>query len=569
MGQLLREFGYGWVVVAGRFISGFLEVGTVKSFGVLLPDMVTELGTSSGKIGLAFGLCHGLTFGLGPLTSALYRVTRSRLVMVLGSCISTVSLALASFAANGDEMVGALSFTGLGYSLMSLPTIMALNKIFGSRFALAYGIAQIGPAVGMITLPVITEQMLGLYGWRGGLLLLAAINFHLMITAVVTREPQDDQGMEQPLVREGNDSIHLEESNGGTHVVSDIEQHHPTEEGAKAEPTTSSALRADSQQPEGSMPDEEKLRAASKMTMKRRTYKSCDDENKEILGSFCEDNGYFTFNNSDSLVKDEHAHVLNDKAPYSTDTNIERTRLLSSVSSGTSPQDFLSYVCRPCTTVTSHVLTLCKSALLCVMRFLDLSLMRDEPAIVFLQLSFMLLATVHVGWMIFLVPHAVVKGIPLHKAVLLSSIGGVGNLIGRIFQGPVVDRNLMTGVQLSILLSVVNALTFAVDPLLTSMPVLSASAFVGGMCAGASSPLMVICVNETVPVDRFASAVGLIALMYGIGEPLGGYLTGMLSDVTHSYESVFVAFGGLEFLKALLLVIVAVMNRKKNGKPRS
>lgn len=65
MGSLFRECKNGWIVVVGRFISGFVEVGTVKSFGVLLPEIVTQLNATSGKIGLAFGLCHGLTFGLG------------------------------------------------------------------------------------------------------------------------------------------------------------------------------------------------------------------------------------------------------------------------------------------------------------------------------------------------------------------------------------------------------------------------------------------------------------------------------------------------------------------------
>ena len=44
------------------------------------------------------------------------------------------------------------------------------------------------------------------------------------------------------------------------------------------------------------------------------------------------------------------------------------------------------------------------------------------------------------------------------------------------------------------------------------------------------------------------------------------HVSGELYDLTHSYAVVFPFFGGLELLKAALLVVVAVMTRKRKAR---
>ncbi|XP_041453377.1 uncharacterized protein LOC121406416 [Lytechinus variegatus] len=590
MGSLFRECKYGWIVVVGRFISGFIEVGTVKSFGVLLPDVVTHLNASSGKVGLAFGLCHGLTFGLGPLTSALYRWTQSRWVMVIGTLIAALSITLASFATDGSHLLAALIFTGLGYSLMCLPTIMALNKHFVERFALAYGVAQTGPAVGMIVLPVVTENLAHTYGWKGALFLLGAINFHMMITAVVTREPEHVYGHWRRKKTTGPDDIQSKKAQfkkdacnikevkplGSSVWPNGKSEELPYQQSNVAK--YGSCMNLSSNAP----------KAAIRNSFLMRKFKSCDEEDTAILsdGEFIKPqlSSYRSLVGNEKNLRGEHekrksyhgygndAVNCNDKQPLCSDSrgkyygnehwayDFRKLSYVSEESEHVSSHERLKerdgLTDRSC---CSRFLSSCKSAAMCVVRFLDLELMRDAPALIILQLSFILLTSVHVGWMIFLVPHAVGKGIPIESAVFLSSVGGVGNLIGRIVQGPIVDKRLLTGVQLSILLSIVNAITFAIDPLLQTLPVLCVDAFFSGLCSGALIPLVAICVKEVVPRDRFANAIGLVSLSYGVGEPLGGYLAGKLSDVADSYEKVFLVFGGLEIIKALLLVVVAFM----------
>ena len=55
---------------------------------------------------------------------------------------------------------------------------------------LAYGFADSGCAIGMIFLPILTEYLREIYGWRGAILLLAGIGSHLSIYIALMKETQ-------------------------------------------------------------------------------------------------------------------------------------------------------------------------------------------------------------------------------------------------------------------------------------------------------------------------------------------------------------------------------------------
>ena len=48
------------LVTMGLFSIGFIEMGVIKSFGVLVDDLVIQLHSDIGAIGLVLGAYHGM-----------------------------------------------------------------------------------------------------------------------------------------------------------------------------------------------------------------------------------------------------------------------------------------------------------------------------------------------------------------------------------------------------------------------------------------------------------------------------------------------------------------------------
>ncbi|XP_791332.2 monocarboxylate transporter 12-like [Strongylocentrotus purpuratus] len=127
-----------WLILVGLFAVGYFDIGTLKSLGVFLEKMTKDLQTSLAVVGLAIGLCHGVA-----------------------QCF------------------------GFGYSLVILPSQTSVVDYFPDHFEIATTIVLLGSAVGMMTLPLLTEQLVMAYSWRGAILILGALNFHSCATGLL------------------------------------------------------------------------------------------------------------------------------------------------------------------------------------------------------------------------------------------------------------------------------------------------------------------------------------------------------------------------------------------------
>ena len=56
------------VVMVGAYFSiSFIEIGVVKSFGVIIHDLAFQLESDLGKTGMIIGLFHGISCILGTM----------------------------------------------------------------------------------------------------------------------------------------------------------------------------------------------------------------------------------------------------------------------------------------------------------------------------------------------------------------------------------------------------------------------------------------------------------------------------------------------------------------------
>ncbi|NXT45204.1 MOT13 protein, partial [Pelecanoides urinatrix] len=149
----------------------------------------------------------------GPLGSALSTRFGARPVAMIGGFLSGLGLLLGAFATHMTHLylsVGLLA--GLGWALVFTPSLGTVGGYFPTRRSLATGLVVSGASVSGLALGPLVPLLLDTYGWRGALLLLAAITFNLVAAGALLRPlpipnespgpPQDQPGLVR-LLRHG------------------------------------------------------------------------------------------------------------------------------------------------------------------------------------------------------------------------------------------------------------------------------------------------------------------------------------------------------------------------------
>ena len=60
-----KDGGRSWIVLAVATFSMFIEIGTIKSFSVLLPDLEQQLDTQTWIVGSSIAIMTGFGYILG------------------------------------------------------------------------------------------------------------------------------------------------------------------------------------------------------------------------------------------------------------------------------------------------------------------------------------------------------------------------------------------------------------------------------------------------------------------------------------------------------------------------
>ncbi len=133
---------------------------------------------------------------------------------------------------------------------------------------------------------------------------------------------------------------------------------------------------------------------------------------------------------------------------------------------------------------------------------------------------------VYSGWAIFLVPHAIDKGVSTSDAVLLSTIGGIAALCGRLLPGPFVDKGCIKAINLIVLATLVNAAGYLLDKWFYQFWSLSLAAIVNGFYFGLEPTIAFPLCDELLGTGLSQDGFSLTIVPSAVGEILGGTLIG-------------------------------------------
>jgi OFA family oxalate/formate antiporter-like MFS transporter len=153
----------------------FVGFGAAYSFAAFFTSFEAEFGALRGEIALVFSLCAFLWFSSGAPAGMLADRFGARRVAIAGVACLVLALYLASTAQSLGLLYATYSIgIGIGVGLVYVPSVGAVQPWFTANRAFASGLAVAGIGAGNFVGPLLAAWWIGLFGWRGAYLALAA-----------------------------------------------------------------------------------------------------------------------------------------------------------------------------------------------------------------------------------------------------------------------------------------------------------------------------------------------------------------------------------------------------------
>ncbi|RUS73273.1 hypothetical protein EGW08_018968 [Elysia chlorotica] len=180
--------GYAWFVVLGSFLSHVLIGGLERSDGIFF-----LLFESKFKMGAALTAWPGavasmMRLAMGPIASAICERWSVRACCMVGGLALGLVQMLSSFSENFYFLFVSHGFLqGISRGLLYCPSLILVNMYFEKRRSLATGLAASGVGVGTLVVVPLIQFLFDTYGFSGGYIVLSAICFNGMLFAMLYR----------------------------------------------------------------------------------------------------------------------------------------------------------------------------------------------------------------------------------------------------------------------------------------------------------------------------------------------------------------------------------------------
>jgi MFS family permease len=180
-------------VILGSFITQFIIVGMLFTYGVLITEFERDFGWSR-TILSAIGAAGWLAWGVLAIPGGyLNDKFGPRLVLGVNGLIFGIGFILLSYSSQIWHLfIIFIFFIGTGLSTHDISTLSTIAKWFGKRRGIMTSIAKLGTALGQMLLPPLIAILIINFGWRSAVLFLGtASSVGLLIAAMFMSLPKN------------------------------------------------------------------------------------------------------------------------------------------------------------------------------------------------------------------------------------------------------------------------------------------------------------------------------------------------------------------------------------------
>lgn len=138
-----------------------------------------DLMESTSRIALVMNLCIMFLNLSGFITGPVLKQFSAREVTIVGSLLTSSGLMMSSITSTLPQIIVTYSFmVGIGLGLIAPASFVAVSSYFTTNRSRAVGFALAGTGLGQMILPLIVQNLLDKYGFRGTILIMGSLALH-------------------------------------------------------------------------------------------------------------------------------------------------------------------------------------------------------------------------------------------------------------------------------------------------------------------------------------------------------------------------------------------------------
>lgn len=384
---------------------------------------------------------------------------------------------------------------GFGFFFIIFPTHSSLADYFPDhRFDIASGVFSSGASVGVMLMPLLFDTIMGLYGWRGSLLLLGALTTHFIIIGSLLkptkrqRSRKDKRATHDGYEASGHININFKTDDCD---VETIESGDPLPDRSETEVYSSSSthkietvLVSHPVEDEVGLDTVEQGNSRDQSTISSKISKSTDIAKRT------------TETKRKSAAHWQIDEVSSPHRPTDSNVNVEievKDNRKCSCNLLSSPARFL----------------------------------KEHPLIIIVCIQVYLFALPYGTWLLFTIPNAQAKGLSDLRAAQLSIAGGVANFFGRFSFGFITSRKLARIEVWYLIANIISSITFFVNYVAESFLFLLILSLMFGFAIGFKTSAQFTLVMNAVGQEYYKAGLGLLYLTSGSSFPVLGFIVGL------------------------------------------
>ncbi|XP_063966639.1 monocarboxylate transporter 12-like isoform X2 [Lytechinus pictus] len=576
-----------WFILAGLFMVSFLELGSTRVLSLLLDDFTFQFDVSTSYIGAIYGLVSGMPYFLGLITVPLLRYFSVRLLTIGGGILATGGLIAASFTTTAPQLTAALIAFGFGFVFIVLPTNSSPTDYFPDYFEIATGVLISGGSVGVMVMPWLFDIIIDNYGWRGGLLLLGALNSHYILIGSLLKPTKRRSKRKDSCSNQ--DGEHVEGQMHATCEADAIDLQTRVDD-HQGQPFSPSPYTDHSQHAAGIASldhgDDRKLTLYSNISQELNIDVHLIEDGADVhgyvnlnyegdppgkeLNSKTHYQGQCLETEMQSAVKEERPKTMQI-------SNLDTDEMESSIVHHSNKQSTRSNLNRKTgssanfeevemnrtdtETNDKNERKVTDSSCSCSVVSSIARFYKEHPLMIVICIQVYLFACTYVAWLLFTIPNAQAKGLSDLRAAQLSIAGGVANFIGRFSCGFITSKEVASIEVWYMIASALSATAFFVNYVADSFWFLTALSVMFGFSIGFKAPAQFTLVMNAVGKEHFKIGLGILFLVGGSVYPFVGLISGAIYDRTQSYDVTFCIMGALDVIAGILMIAPITWNR--------